>query len=59
VSYSTHALVENRNGLVLDLQMEVADGRAERRNALEMLDKNAPGFSAHHRRRCKGFDTSR
>jgi len=37
LSYSAHALIENRNGLVLDLQMDVADGRAERRNALEML----------------------
>ena len=38
LSYSAHALIENRNGLVLDLQMDVADGYAERRNALEMLD---------------------
>ena len=58
LSYSAHALIENRNGLVLDLQMDVADGHAERRNALEMLDNNLPG-----RRRItvggdKGYDTS-
>ena len=58
LSYSAHALIENRNGLVLDLQMDVADGRAERRNALEMLDNNVPG-----RRRItvggdKGYDTN-
>jgi transposase len=58
LSYSAHALIENRNGLVLDLQMDVADGRAERRTALEMLDNNLPG-----RRRItvagdKGYDTS-
>jgi transposase len=58
LSYSAHALIENRNGLVLDLQMDVADGRAERRNALEMIDNNVPG-----RRRItvgadKGYDTS-
>jgi IS5 family transposase len=49
--------MENRNGLVLDLQMDVADGRAEPRNALEMLDNNLPG----HRRITvggdKGYDT--
>jgi hypothetical protein len=58
LSYSAHALIENRNGLVLDLQMDVADGRAEGRNALEMLDNNVLG----HRRITvggdKGFDTS-
>src|SRR6202050_1847831 len=43
LSYSAHALIENRNGLVIDLQMDVADGHAERRNALEMLDNNLPG----------------
>ncbi len=43
LSYSAHALMENRNGLIVDLQMDVADGRAERRNALEMLDENLPG----------------
>src|ERR1700736_2814576 len=37
LSYSAHALIENRNGLVVDLQMDIADGFAERRNALEML----------------------
>src|ERR1019366_10532656 len=43
LSYSAHALMENRNGLIVDFQMDVADGRAERRNALEMLDNNLPG----------------
>jgi hypothetical protein len=43
LSYSAHALMENRHGLVVDLQMDIADGFAERRNALEMLDYNAPG----------------
>ncbi len=43
LSYSAHALMENRNGLVVDLQVDIADGRAERRNALEMLDLNLPG----------------
>ena len=43
LSYSAHALMENRNGLVVDLQIDIADGHAERRNALEMLDLNLPG----------------
>jgi transposase len=58
LSYSAHALIENRNGLVLDLQMDVADGRAERRNALEMLDNNLPGQRRITVAGDKGYDTS-
>jgi transposase len=43
LSYSAHALMENRNGLIVDFQVDVADGRAELRNALEMMDNNLPG----------------
>jgi transposase len=57
LSYSAHALIENRNGLVLDLQMDVADGRAERRNALEMLDNNVPGKRRITVGADKGYDT--
>jgi transposase len=41
--YSAHALMENRNGLLVDFQLDTADGRAERRNALVMLDEALPG----------------
>jgi transposase len=58
LSYSAHALIENRNGLVLDLQMDLADGRAERRNALEMLDNNVPGKRRITIGADKGYDTS-
>jgi hypothetical protein len=58
LSYSAHALIENRNGLVLDLQMDVADGHAERRNALEMLDNNLPGQRRITVGGDKGYDTS-
>ena len=58
LSCSVHALIENRNGLVLDLRMDVADARAERRNALEMLDQNVPGPRRITVRGDKGFDTS-
>lgn len=57
LSYSAHALIENRNGLVVDLQMDVADGFAERRNALEMLDNNMPGVRRITLGADKGYDT--
>jgi IS5 family transposase len=43
LSYSAHALMENRNSLLVGLQVDVADGYAERRSALEMLDEHVPG----------------
>jgi transposase len=57
LSYSAHALMENRNGLIVDFQMDVADGRAERRNALEMLDNNLPGERRITLGGDKGYDT--
>jgi len=57
LSYSAHALIENRNGLVVDLQVDLADGRAERRNALEMLDANLPGQGRITVAGDKGYDT--
>ena len=38
LSYSAHALMENRHGLLVDLRVAEANGRAEREVALEMLD---------------------
>src|SRR5271165_3048157 len=38
LAYSAHALMENRHGLLVDFRLDQADGRAERRNALEMLE---------------------
>jgi transposase len=57
LSYSAHALIENRNGLLVDLQMDVADGHAERRMALEMLDNNVPGTRRITVAGDKGYDT--
>jgi len=57
LSYSAHALMENRNGLVVDLQVDIADGHAERRNALKMLDENLPGQRQITLGADKGFDT--
>jgi transposase len=41
--YSANALVENRNSLLIDFQVEPADGRAERRAALAMADERLAG----------------
>jgi len=41
LSYSAHALMENRNGLIVDFRVEEANGYAERRTAIEMLYENA------------------
>jgi len=38
LSYSAHALMENRNGLLIDFRVDQADGHAEWRNALTMLE---------------------
>lgn len=54
--YMGHALMENRNGLVADLRLTIATGKAEREAAVEMVDAIAG------RRRVtvgadKGYDT--
>src|SRR6202165_690402 len=56
--YSANALMENRHALLVDFQVEAADGHAERRAAIAMVDERLPG-----RRRVtlggdKGYDTS-
>jgi transposase len=38
LSFMGHALVENRHGLLVDLRVSTATGKAEREVALEMLD---------------------
>lgn len=40
MSYSAHALMENRNGLIVDFRVEEANGFAERRTAIQMLYEN-------------------
>jgi transposase len=40
LSYSAHALMENRNGLLVDLRIAEANGRAECETALAMLDES-------------------
>jgi len=40
-----HALMENRHGLVVQAETSQADGHAERKAALGMIDQQAPGTS--------------
>jgi transposase len=43
LSYMGHALIENRHGLVVQADATEANGTAERKAALEMIDRQAPG----------------
>jgi transposase len=42
LSYCGNVLMENRNGLIVDFQLEQASGYAERDAALAMLDRSLP-----------------
>jgi transposase len=57
MAYSAHALMENRHGLIVDLRVDVADGRAERRNAIAMVEDNLPGTRRITLAGDKGYDT--
>lgn len=37
LAHSAHVLMENRNGLCVDIRVDAADGHAERRNAIRMI----------------------
>jgi hypothetical protein len=56
LSYSGNLLVENRNGLIVDAEVFVANGTAERDAALIMLEK-IPGTQSVTVGGDKGFDT--
>ena len=43
LSFAQHALMENRNGLIVDVLVTEASGTAEREAALLMLDEHLPG----------------
>ncbi len=58
LAYSAHALMENRHGLLVGLQVDVADGHAERRSAIELLDEHLPGKRRITVGGDKGYDTS-
>lgn len=56
LSYAGHVLMENRNGLVVDVLVTQATGRAEREAAVEMLDC-VPGRHRITVGADKGYDT--
>jgi transposase/IS5 family transposase len=55
--YSANALVENRNSLLIDFQVEPADGLAERRAAVAMADERLAGSQRITLGGDKGYDT--
>ena len=55
--YSANALMENRNTILIDLQVEPADGYAERRAAIAMVDGNLPGSRWITLAGDRGYDT--
>jgi transposase len=55
--YSAHALMENRNTILIDLQVEPADGHAERRAAIAMAAERLPGTRRITLGGDKGYDT--
>src|SRR5262245_16420779 len=56
LSFSAHALMDNRNGLLSDLRIAEANGYAERQVALEMLEATLDGSPATLGAD-KGYDT--
>ena len=57
LSFSAHALMENRNGLLVDFRVDKATGDAERWNALVMLNDAVPGDRQITVGADKGYDT--
>jgi transposase len=55
--YSQHALMENRNGMLVGLSLAPATGTAERDQAIAMLDKYLPGEKRITLACDKGYDT--
>lgn len=56
LAHSVHVLMENRNGLIADIETGAADGRAERAAALAMLERGGRRRRGDGARRTAGFD---
>jgi hypothetical protein len=56
--YLGHALMENRNGLMVDFRIDKAHGFSERFNAIDMVDDNLPGDHRITLGGDKHYDTS-
>jgi len=57
MSYSQHVLMENRNGLVVDVRIDEAMGKAEVTNALQMLSELPDRVGRRTIAGDKGYDT--
>src|SRR5713226_7485187 len=57
LAYSQHALMENRNGLLVEIQIAPATGTAERDTAIKMIDEYLPGTERITLAGDKGYDT--
>ena len=57
LAYSQHALMENRHGLLVELQIATANGTAERDTAIAMIDEYLPGAERITLAGDKGYDT--
>jgi hypothetical protein len=55
--YSANALIENRNGLLIEFALEPTDGYAERKSARAMLEIELPGSRRITLGADKGYDT--
>ena len=56
--YSANALMENRNGLLIEFAVEPADGYAERKSARAMLETALPGSRRITLGADRGYDTA-
>lgn len=57
LSYMGHALMENRNGLLVDFEVTEASGTAERDAALSMVNQALPGAGRITLGADRGYDT--
>ena len=53
-----HALMENRSGLIVETETTLADGHAERRAALAMINRRCPGQKRITLGADKGYDAA-
>ena len=58
LSYCGNVLMENRNGLIVDLRIEPATGRAEREGALALLDEHLAEANGATLGADAGYDTA-
>jgi IS5 family transposase len=58
-SYAVNALMENRNGLIVDVRADIATGTVERDAALAMIDENLVGTKSITVGADKGYDTAK